>query len=237
MVPPGQCGTCRHAQDVPTARGARFILCRRSRTDQRFPRYPSLPRWQCPGYDSELPHAVEPGRVVNTSPVPHVAIRAASRADVPTILSFIEQLADYERLRHEVQASADALGETLFGDSPAAEVLLAAVGGRDVGFALYFQTYSTFLARPGLHLEDLFVVPDARGAGVGRALLTRLAGIAQERGCGRLEWSVLTWNAPAVAFYRQLGAFPLDEWQTYRLDREGIRALAAGAAPPSSHHD
>ena len=173
-----------------------------------------------------------------TDPIPtrDLRIRAATREDVPVILGFIEQLADYEQLRHKVQATEAALAETLFGDRPAADVLIASLDGRDVGFALYFQTYSTFLARPGIHLEDLFVVPDARGAGVGRALLARLAAVAEARRCGRLEWAVLTWNELAIRFYRQLGAFPLDEWQTYRLDRDGIQALSAGA-PPNSHHD
>jgi GNAT superfamily N-acetyltransferase len=164
-----------------------------------------------------------------------VTIRAATREDVPVILDFIGQLADYERLRHEVKATAAALEETLFGAHPAAEVIIASVEGRDVGFALFFHNYSTFLARPGLYLEDLFVVPAARGAGVGRALLQRLAAIAEARDCGRVEWAVLGWNAPAIGFYRQLGAVSLDEWQTYRLDRDGIRALAGAA--PSLHHD
>lgn len=163
------------------------------------------------------------------SAAPSVEIRSASRADVPVILSFITQLADYERMRQDVSATEPAIEATLFGDRPAAEVVIASVGARDVGFALFFQTYSTFLARPGMHLEDLFVVPDARGQGIGRALLAHLAGIARDRDYGRLEWAVLTWNAPAIGFYRQLGAFPLDEWQTYRLNRDGIRALAAGA--------
>lgn len=170
----------------------------------------------------------------STSPAA-VTIRAATREDVPTILDFIEQLADYERMRDQVTATTAALDETLFGAHPAAEVVIASLDGRDVGFALFFETYSTFLARPGLHLEDLFVVPEARGAGIGRALLARLAAIAEARGCGRLEWAVLSWNEPAIHFYRQLGAVPLDEWQTYRLDRGGIRALA-GASPPF-HHD
>jgi GNAT superfamily N-acetyltransferase len=234
MVPLGECGDCRHAQLVRSARGGVFLLCLRARADRRFAKYPALPRWQCAGYDPPVP--------ANRVPVPEptapsdLRIRAATRADVRVILSFIEQLADFEHLRHEVSATEAALADTLFGDRPAAEVLLASLGGRDVGFALFFETYSTFLARPGIHLEDLFVVPDARGAGVGRALLGRLAAIADTRDCGRLEWAVLSWNAPAIRFYRQLGAFPLDEWQTYRLDREGIRALAAGATP-SLHHD
>ena len=213
---------------------ARFCLCLRSRTDPRFPKYPALPRWQCAGYDP--PGSDELTPVPEPPPPSVVHIRSATRADVPVILAFIEQLADYERLRHEVQATEAALLDTLFGAHPAAEVLIAAVDGRDVGFALFFQTYSTFLARPGIHLEDLFVVPEARGAGVGRALLTQLASVAEARNCGRLEWAVLTWNEPAIGFYRQLGAIPLDEWQTYRLDRDGIRSLAAGATP-SLHHD
>lgn len=234
MVPPGQCGTCRHAQVVPSDRGNVFYLCLRARTDARFPKYPPLPRWQCSGYDVAAP--ADRMTVTDSTPLPALRIRTATREDVPVILRFIQQLADYERMRHEVHATEEALAATLFGVRPAAEVLVASLDARDVGFALFFETYSTFLARPGIHLEDLFVEPEARGAGVGRALLTRLAAIAQDRECGRLEWAVLTWNEPAIGFYRQLGAFPLDEWQTYRLDRDGIRALAADA-PPNSHHD
>jgi GNAT superfamily N-acetyltransferase len=234
MVPPGECGTCRQAQVVPSSRGTAFLLCLRSRTDPRFPKYPALPRWQCAGYDP--PGSDERTPVPEPSLPSALRIRTATPADVPVILAFIEQLADYERLRHEVRATEAALLDTLFGAHPAAEVLIAAIDGTDVGFALFFQTYSTFLARPGIHLEDLFVVPEARGAGVGRALLTHLAAVAQARDCGRLEWAVLTWNQPAIGFYRQLGAIPLDEWQTYRLDRDGIRSLAAGATP-SLHHD
>jgi GNAT superfamily N-acetyltransferase len=234
MVPPGQCGSCRQAQVVSSARGSVFLLCRRSRTDATYPRYPALPRWTCAGYD---PAPVEaPATVTSMSTADTVRIRPATPGDAPSILAFIEQLADYERLRHQVQATEAAIAETLFGPRPAAEVILASLGTRDVGFALFYQTYSTFLARPGIHLEDLFVVPDARGHGVGRALLTHLAGIAHQRDCGRLEWNVLAWNAPAIGFYRRLGAFVLDEWQTYRLDRDGIRSLAAGATP-SLHHD
>ena len=234
MVPPGLCATCRHAQVVPSDRGHLFYLCRLTRTDARLPKYPSLPRWQCHGYEPAV--RATHTTVNDTTTPPALRIRTATRDDVPAILGFIEQLADYERMRHEVRATEAALGATLFGDRPAAEVLLASQDARDVGFALYFSTYSTFLAQPGIHLEDLFVVPEARGTGVGRALLARLASIAMQRDCGRLEWAVLTWNEPAIRFYRQLQAFPLDEWQTYRLDREGIRALAAGA-PPDSHHD
>lgn len=159
-------------------------------------------------------------------------IRPAVLDDVPVILDFIRQLAVYEKLRDQVEATEDALRRTLFGADPAAEILIASTGGTDVGFALFFKTYSTFLARPGLHLEDLFVVPEARGRGIGRALLTHLAALADARGCGRLEWNVLAWNTPAIAFYRQLGAFSLDEWQTFRLHREGLQVLAAGGRPP-----
>lgn len=168
-----------------------------------------------------------------TPPAAVPVIRAAVREDVGTILSFIRQLADYEHLSHEVEATEASLDATLFGERPAAEVLIASLDGRPVGFALYFDTYSTFLARRGIHLEDLFVVPDARGQGVGRALLTHLAALAERRGCGRLEWAVLTWNAPAIEFYRRLGAFSLDDWQTFRLHREGLQALAAagGSSP------
>ncbi|MBA2356062.1 MAG: GNAT family N-acetyltransferase [Acidobacteria bacterium] len=159
-------------------------------------------------------------------------IRAATVDDVPVILDFIRRLADYERLAHEVLATEAALTQTLFGPRPAAEVVIASRAGRPLGFALFFPTYSTFLARPGIHLEDLFVLPDARGAGVGRALLQHLATIAASRGCGRLEWNVLAWNAPAIAFYQRVGAFPLDEWQTYRLNRDGLMVLAADAVAP-----
>jgi GNAT superfamily N-acetyltransferase len=233
MVPPGECGSCRQAQIVRSARGTIFFLCLRARTDPRFPKYPPLPRRLCAGYDPPVPD--DPVSVPESLPSPVLQIRTASAADVPAILGFIEQLADYERLRHEVLATEAQLRETLFGAHPAAEVLIATRDGRDVGFALFFQTYSTFLARPGIHLEDLFVVPEARGAGVGRALLVELARIAEARGCGRLEWAVLTWNEPAIGFYRELGAFPLDEWQTYRLDRGGIRALAGDAPHPLPH--
>ena len=235
MVPPGECGTCRQAQVVRSARGAVFFLCLRSRTDASYPKYPALPRRGCPGHDPAPP--AKPTLPSETMPDAELRIRAATADDVPVILRFIEQLADYERLRHEVRATEGDLLATLFGPTPAAEVVIASLHGRDVGFALFFQTYSTFLARPGMHLEDLFVLPDARGAGVGRALLSHLAGLSEARGYGRLEWAVLTWNRLAIGFYEQLGAFPLDEWQTYRLNRDRIRALAVGAAPPHSHHD
>ncbi len=221
----GLCGTCAHARDVPSARGPVYLLCARSRTDPACPRYPALPRLACPGYEA--------GEAAQVAEAP-VAIRAATRADVPVILDFIRQLAEYEHLAGEVEATADALEATLFGERPAAEVVIASQDGRDVGFALFFETYSTFLAARGMHLEDLFVVPEARGRGVGRALLMHLARLAHARGYGRLEWNVLGWNAPAIGFYRRMGAFSLDDWQTFRLNREGLRKLAvAGGTSPT----
>ena len=220
---------------MPSARGSVFLLCERSRTDPAYPRYPTLPRLRCAGFEAG---ATTPARVTivnapDTIALAPLSIRQAVRADVPTILSFITQLAAFERLEAEVEATEAALEATLFGERPAAEVLLASLDGREVGFALYFETYSTFLARRGLHLEDLFVVPEVRGRGVGRALLQALARLAEARGYGRLEWAVLTWNTRAIEFYRSLGAFSLDDWQTFRLHREGLRLLAAdgGTSP------
>lgn len=144
-------------------------------------------------------------------------LRAATPADVPLILRFIGELANYEKLGHEVVATEEALRRTLFAETPAAHVVLAEAHGAPAGFALYFFNYSTFLAQPGLYLEDLFVRPEFRGAGIGRALLLHLAKIANARGCGRMEWAVLDWNEPAKGFYRKLGAVPLDDWRVMRL--------------------
>ena len=146
-----------------------------------------------------------------------LAIRIATAADVPTINSFIRALARYEKLEHEVVASEPALHATLFGARPAAEVLIAELAGSPVGFALYFTSYSTFLAKPGLYLEDLFVDPAARGHGVGAALMSALARIAVARNYGRFEWSVLDWNRSALDFYARLGAVPMSEWTVQRL--------------------
>lgn len=157
-----------------------------------------------------------------------LVLRAATAADVPVIVQFIEALADYERLRHECVADAAAVHATLFGPHPAAEVILAEEQGTPVGFALFYPTYSTFLARAGMHLEDLFVVPSARGAGVGRALLRRLASLSLERGYGRLEWAVLDWNTPAIRFYESLDAVPMSDWTTYRVTGSALQALADG---------
>ena len=156
-----------------------------------------------------------------------MTLRAATLDDVPRILAFIRALADFERLLHRVEATEDGLRRALFGPRPYAEVVLAEDEGVPVGFALFFHTFSTFLGRPGIYLEDLFVVPEARGRGVGRALLVHLARLAGERGCGRIEWAVLDWNAPAIRFYDSLGARPNSDWTVYRLTGDALIALAA----------
>jgi GNAT superfamily N-acetyltransferase/uncharacterized membrane protein len=155
-----------------------------------------------------------------------IVIREATSADISTICAFIRALADYERLAHEAKADPATLARHLFGPRPMAEVLIAEQDGAPVGFALFFHNFSTFEGRPGLYLEDLFVVPDARGSGAGKALLVRLAQLALARDCARLEWSVLDWNAPAIAFYRAIGARPMDEWTVQRLDGDALAALA-----------
>ncbi|HZS11556.1 MAG TPA: GNAT family N-acetyltransferase [Nitrospirales bacterium] len=155
-----------------------------------------------------------------------IQIRPATENDVPLILRFIRDLARYEKLEHKVVATEDDLRATLFGNPRFAEVIFAEVDGEAVGFALFFHNYSTFLGRPGIYLEDLFVKPEMRGHGVGKALLAHLARLAQERGCGRLEWSVLDWNAPAIDFYKRLGAVPLDDWRVFRLRSEPLEKLA-----------
>ena len=154
-------------------------------------------------------------------------LRPATREDVPLILHFIRGLAEYERLAHECIATEERLAHTLFGATPAAEVQLAFVDGEPAGFALFFHNYSTFLAQPGIYLEDLFVEPRFRGRGVGRALLTRLAALAVARDCGRLEWSVLDWNTDAIGFYERLGARGQTEWTVHRLTGDALTALAA----------
>ena len=145
---------------------------------------------------------------------------------MPVILELIQALAEYEQLTDRVTATPERLRETLFGSKPAAEVALAHWDSECAGFAVFFATYSTFLAQPGLYLEDLYVKPHLRGHGIGLALLQHLAGIAVERGCGRLEWEVLNWNRPAIDFYEKLGAAPLDEWTKYRLEGEALRSVA-----------
>ena len=156
-----------------------------------------------------------------------ITIRMATVGDVDTIASLVRELAVYEKLEHHAKASPDDFRRHLFGPQPAAEAALAEVDGDRVGFALWFSTFSTFRGQPGLYLEDIFVKPACRGRGIGKALLAAVAAIAVERGCGRLEWSVLDWNAPAIGFYRALGARPMDEWTVYRIDEEPLRRLAA----------
>ena len=156
-------------------------------------------------------------------------IRTTTEADVPVILQLIRDLATYERAPDAVVATEAGLREVLFGPKPAAEVLLALENAEPVGFAVFFHNFSTWLGRPGLYLEDLFVRPEDRGKGYGRALLIDLAKIARERGCGRMEWAVLDWNEPAIEFYRKLGAKPMDEWTVFRLTRDGIAKLADAA--------
>jgi GNAT superfamily N-acetyltransferase len=155
-----------------------------------------------------------------------LVIRPAEEADTPLILRFIRDLAEYERLRHEAVATEEDLRRHLFGERPAAEVLLAEVEGEPVGFALFFTSFSTFLGRPGLYLEDLFVSPEWRGRGIGRRMLAHLARITRDRGYGRLEWWVLDWNESAIGFYRGLGARAMDEWTTFRLAGEALERLA-----------
>ena len=161
-------------------------------------------------------------------------LRFAVPDDVPLILELIRGLAEYEKLAHECIATEELLRRHLFGERSYAEVLIGEFDGAPVGFALFFHTFSTFLARPGIYLEDLFVKPEWRGRGFGRVFLKELARLALERGCGRLEWAVLDWNEPAIRFYRRLGAEPLDEWTTFRVTGEPLRYLAAGGAAVES---
>lgn len=153
-------------------------------------------------------------------------IRTATEDDVPLILDFIRQLARYERLEQEVVATEEILRATLFGNPRFAEVIIGEANGEPAGFALFFHNFSTFIGRPGIYLEDLFVRSEYRGRGYGRALLTRLAQIAKERNCGRLEWAVLNWNEPAIGFYQNLGAVPMNQWTVYRLKGEKLEELA-----------
>lgn len=154
-------------------------------------------------------------------------IRSASVEDVPEILRLIRALAEYEKLEHEVVATEERLRRSLFGERPAAEAVLGMLEGRAVAFAVFFHNYSTFRACPGLYLEDLFVEPAHRGSGYGKALLLHLARLAVTRGCERMEWSVLDWNAPAIGFYRSLGAQLLDDWRICRLTGDALKAATA----------
>lgn len=160
---------------------------------------------------------------------PPVEIRSGTEGDLPLILAFIRGLADYEKLSHLVVATEDSLRESLFGAQPGAEVLLAFSDGTPVGFAVYFHNFSTFLGRRGLWLEDIYVPPEYRGRGYGKALLLACARIAKARGCGRFEWSALDWNTPAWDFYRSLGAQPMEDWTMFRATGEALDRLAAMA--------
>jgi len=153
-------------------------------------------------------------------------INPATEADVPVIFQLICKLAEYEHLSHEVMATEDLLRLHLFGPHPAAEAIVAKVEGKTVGFALFFTTFSTFVGRPGIWLEDVFVLPEFRRGGIGEALLRHVAGIACERNCGRLEWSVLDWNEPALRFYKKIGAQPMSEWTIQRVTGEALEKLA-----------
>lgn len=156
-------------------------------------------------------------------------IAPATPADVPLLLELIRELAEFEQLLHAVDATADSLGEALFGARPDCEAVVARVAGEAVGFALYFHNFSTFRARRGLYLEDLYVRPAMRGHGIGKALLLHLAAIAAQRGCARFEWAVLDWNQRAIDFYRSMGAVPMDEWTVFRVSGEALAALAQSA--------
>ncbi|MBA4405726.1 GNAT family N-acetyltransferase [bacterium] len=157
---------------------------------------------------------------------PDIVLRFATEADVPLILSLIKGIAEYEKLSHEVVATENLLKENLFGKRRTAEVLLADFKNEPAGFALFFHNFSTFLGKPGIYLEDLFVKPELRGEGIGKLLLTYLGKLAIERDCGRIEWSVLDWNEPAINFYKKLGAHPMDEWTVFRVTGEAIGKLA-----------
>jgi GNAT superfamily N-acetyltransferase len=168
-----------------------------------------------------------------SQPPTPLVIRAARREDVALLLELFRELAEYERLEHELRATEDLVSEALFGERPAAEALIAERGSEQAGYALFFPTFSSFLAVQGVWLEDLFVRPLHRGAGVGRALLATVAARVRERGGQRLEWAALDWNELALGFYRRIGAQTMDEWITHRLVGEGLTQLAAEAAPRS----
>ncbi|HVG34621.1 MAG TPA: GNAT family N-acetyltransferase [Pyrinomonadaceae bacterium] len=163
----------------------------------------------------------------------NVRIEKAQASDLSLILSFIKELAEYERLSHEVVATEELLRESLFGANVKAEVIIAYDKDQAVGFALFFHNFSTFVGRPGIYLEDLYVQPHARGRGIGRALLVYLARLAKERGCGRLEWAVLDWNEPAIRFYENLGAVPMEEWTVFRATGKSLDKLAEGTTNES----
>lgn len=157
---------------------------------------------------------------------PSIRIEPASPEDVPTLVTLVRELAEFERLGHEVRVDEDSLRQHLFGPRPYAEAALACAGAEVAGFALWFHNFSTFTGRPGLYLEDLYVRPDHRGRGLGEALLRHLARVAVARGCARFEWAVLDWNSRAIDFYRKLGAVPMDDWTVYRVSGDALERLA-----------
>jgi GNAT superfamily N-acetyltransferase len=161
----------------------------------------------------------------------HFTIRAATPDDVPVLLQFIRELAAYEKLSHEVLATEATLHDHLFGKRRHAEAVLACEDGRGVGFALFFHNFSTFAGKPGLYLEDLYVQPEFRGRGYGRALMIHLARLARERGCARFEWCVLNWNQPSLEFYHSLGAVPMNDWVVQRVTGKALEALASQPLP------
>jgi GNAT superfamily N-acetyltransferase len=174
-----------------------------------------------------VPPLIPPAVPHSVPPSPEII--PATPADVPLLLELIRELAEFEQLLHAVDATADSLREALFGARPDCEAVVARVAGEAVGFALYFHNFSTFRARRGLYLEDLYVRPAMRGHGVGKALLLHLAGIAVQRGCARFEWAVLDWNQRAIDFYRSMGAVPMDEWTVFRVSGEALATLAQQA--------
>jgi GNAT superfamily N-acetyltransferase len=161
-------------------------------------------------------------------------IRPATPADIPVVFDLIKQLAEYEKLSHMVSGNEAMLRESLFGEKPVCEAVVAREGELPVGFALYFSTFSTFLCKPGLYLEDLFVLPEKRGSGYGKALLSHLANICLERGCGRFEWRVLDWNEPSIKFYESLGGVMMKEWWLVRMTGDSIVSLARSGTPAAS---
>lgn len=163
-------------------------------------------------------------------------IRPAQPDDVELLVALIRELAQYEQLEHEAKAVPEALRQHLFGPRPFAEAMVAEIQGHPVGFALFFHSFSTFRGQPGLYLEDIYVRPEHRRRGVGKALLYRLAALTRERGCGRLEWAVLDWNQPAIDFYRTLGAYPMSDWTIFRLDGQALEALGHSSGPQASSH-
>jgi len=166
--------------------------------------------------------------MVVTTSIADFIIRNATATDIPLIMSFIKELAEYEKLSSEVIATEEILTESLFGErSSSAEVVIGYYKKKPVAFALFFHNFSTFLGKPGLYLEDLFVNPEMRGKGIGKVLISYLACLAKERGCGRFEWWVLDWNKPAIQFYQSIGARPMDEWTVQRVDGEALDQLAA----------